>query len=110
MVSSLSSTPGKSMTSIPSMTPSRLYRKGIVVRFTAVVPTGTWREVQVVFTLKLMSKCKDPIPMDHAGWMSTGFVNKNYFGYMSRSNSCFHNNLHTRKIIKLHFELPFSSQ
>ncbi len=42
IVSSLSSTPGKSITSIPLITPSRLYRNGIVVRLTAVVPTGTY--------------------------------------------------------------------
>ena len=40
MDSSLSSTPGKSTTSRPSMLSSRLYIKGTVVRFTSVVPVG----------------------------------------------------------------------
>ena len=42
MDSSLSSTPGKSTTSRPSMLLSRLYMKGTVVRFTSVVPVGIW--------------------------------------------------------------------
>ena len=46
-----SSTPGKSMTSIPLTSGSRLYTNGTVVRLDSLVPDGTYTKMSYGFVL-----------------------------------------------------------
>ena len=59
MLSSSSSTPGKSTTFSPSTLSSRLYKKGTVVRFDSVVPMGTcaWGESEVIILEFIDIRC-----------------------------------------------------